>query len=1013
MQHTMRRLRRLSVPPTWLVLGLGLVLASAAVAGAQVTTTGTIQAIIEDSGGGRLAGATVSVSAPDVVTTRTTLTDAQGVAVLEALAPSTNYVLRASLSGFRDLTRDNVRVSSGQTTTLNLQLALATITEEVLVAGTSTVVDVTRAVSGQDITLELTESLPTGRSYQSYLQLVPGVMPDSTISSGNPSSRSGMNWKDIITGDNLGVSTDNQYYFEGINVTDPVTGTFGANLNTEIIQEQKVITGGIPAEYVGAAGLISTVITKSGSNAFSGSYNYFFQNDNLVAENKHNPGVTFSSHDTAFTAGGPVVRDRLRGFGSFRYTKRTEDVAAQDTHLLLRKPQTIQKQGFVKGTWTPTQNDLVSFTFLNDPYTRTGSIDPVVANSRDRQRIQGGNNYSGLYNRVWSDLLVDGSVNYHDGEISDRTVDRNNPANTVVFQRTDSRTLADEQLGGFGQDFPETRPTWQARGSAQYQWDRHRFKGGLEWAKHEDHRNRIYLPATNPALYTSITNRYLGAGVTAASIANSTLWSARQFNVNNASDFAGLMSRVNASASRASFYAAYDTDRNGTITAAELGQSLLFNSSAGNPNGQINYQRVLQTALGPQDTEVRGVSFFGQDEFSFNRLTFNVGLRAERWGHYATTGANVYTFPWTWAPRLSGVYDIRGDGQQKVSAYYGRYYDPVRMDMTNFAGTLDGQVREEQVFANGQWITYRIRGGPAQQDGFFSETAKTPYTDEFQIQYEVDLGRNMIGSATYYHRQTRDIFEDFDPGLYTEPSVYGGNINDPKSLFLGWDYFGWTATNHPAANFFLGTLKGGERNYNGLEFVFRKRFSERWQLLSSYNYLDATGNTVSDGNADFAGDVLWLDPRAPNMEGTIPGTVHHIFKTAGSYSTSFGLEFGGTYRWNSGTIVNQTQLASSRRLPIQVTTPFTFGGVSDFWVSPSAVGSVQNPSWGSVDVRLQYVRRMNKVTTEFFMDVFNLFDDQAAIRTEDLLSGTGATRFGNDITWVNPRRAFFGARVRF
>ena len=64
----------------------------------------------------------------------------------------------------------------------------------------------------------------------------------------------------------MGVSADNVYYFDGINVTDPVSGTFGANLNTEIIQEQKVITGGIPAEFVGAPGLISNVITKSGSN---------------------------------------------------------------------------------------------------------------------------------------------------------------------------------------------------------------------------------------------------------------------------------------------------------------------------------------------------------------------------------------------------------------------------------------------------------------------------------------------------------------------------------------------------------------------------------------------------------------------------------------------------------------------------------------------------------------------------------------------------------------------------
>ena len=68
------------------------------------------------------------------------------------------------------------------------------------------------------------------------------------------------------------------------------------------------------------------------------------------------------------------------------------------------------------------------------------------------------------------------------------------------------------------------------------------------------------------------------------------------------------------------------------------------------------------------------------------------------------------------------MYDLTGDGRQKASAYWGRYYDPVRMDMTNFAGTATGQTREEQVFIHNQWVTYRTRGGPTTIDGFFSPT---------------------------------------------------------------------------------------------------------------------------------------------------------------------------------------------------------------------------------------------------------------------------------------------------
>ena len=143
---------------------LALLLASTGSAFAQVTTTGTIQVILEDPQGGRLPGVTVTASAADVVTTRTAVTDAEGVATLEALAPSASYTVKAQLSGFRDLNRENVLVRSGQVTTLYEQLALATLTEQVAVTATTPVVDVTRAITGTDITLQLTESLPTGRS---------------------------------------------------------------------------------------------------------------------------------------------------------------------------------------------------------------------------------------------------------------------------------------------------------------------------------------------------------------------------------------------------------------------------------------------------------------------------------------------------------------------------------------------------------------------------------------------------------------------------------------------------------------------------------------------------------------------------------------------------------------------------------------------------------------------------------------------------------------------------------
>jgi hypothetical protein len=1000
------------------VTGVLLAIVAAGPAGAQVTTTGTVEVMVTDSDGGRIPGATVIATAADVTSQRTATSDGEGYARLPGLEPSRAYVVTIELSGFTSVRHEGVLVRSGQTTTLQTALQVAGVAESVEVTAETPVVDVTRATTGADITLELTEALPTGRSYQSFLQLVPGVMPDNPVQSGNPAARAGLNYSDIARtlGDNVGVSADNAYYFDGINVTDPVTGTFGANLNTEIIQEQKVITGGIPAEFVGVPGLISNVITKSGSNTFHGTANYFFQNSGLVAENEKGPNEEFSTKDTAFTFGGPVMRDRAWFFGSFRYLNRDDDVSALDTSAFLRTVERTDKQGFVKGTWGPTASDVLSFTYLSDPTSTTGRRDRDVTNERDRSREQGGHRYAGLYTRVWGNALLEIGGYAHNAELSEFSVIRK-PSNTAIFQAQDVRTLADEQLGGFGRDVPEERNARQARGSLSYTLDRHTLEGGLEWSKNINFRDTLYIES---ALYESISSRYAGAGVSAADIAGATgnRWSVLAFDYSNPSDFGGFIRSIDARADRARFYTAFDLNRDGTITSAELGTALRFSSTASNPDGQVNYDRTFQSALGPQELWSKGLSFYIQDDIRFSRWAINVGLRAEQWKHYATTGENIFTFDWEFAPRLSAVYDVLGDGRHKASAYYGRYYDPVRNNMTQFAGTLNGSVLEEQVFALGEWVTYRTRGGPTVQDAFFAPTTQTPYTDDLQVGYAVDLGGNQSFEFVYFNRRTRDILEDYDLELYATAQDgqihYPGPIDHPDSLFLGLEYFGYTQ--NPGSNFVIATLEGGKRDFHGLEFVYRRRLSDRWQGLVSYNYNRAKGNSNSDSNADFQGDVIFLDPRAPNQYGTQPGVIPHLFKMGGSYTLPMGLQFGAAFGWNSGVRTSRTFRASSRNLPIRVqpTELFEFAGIRDRWIAPNTVGEVEHPEYATFDVRVQYTHSIGgRANAEFFVDIFNLFNNQATVLTNDLVAGLGQVAFGDEVQWVLPRRAFLGARVKF
>jgi len=973
-------------------VGVALLMVAAS-APAQVVTTGTIVVVVEAQDGSRLPGAVVVAQSADAVTRREATSNAVGEATLVNLEPSANYTVTAAMAGFNNVRQEKVLVRSGQTTSLRFGPAETPL------------VDTTSAVTGQDITLELTESLPTGRSYQSYLQLVPGVAPSD---SGNPASKSGLNYSDI--GGEFGTSADNYYYFDGINVTDGLTGTFGANLNTEIIQEQRVLTGGLPAEYVGAPGLVSNVVTKSGSNSFHGSLNYFFQNDGLESENKNSENQKFSTYDTAATLGGPIVRDRAWFYGSYRRLNREDDVTSLDTNQLLRTVDNVQDQLFGKVTWAPTGNDTATFTFLSDPTDISGRRERDITNAADRERIQGGERFKVDYSRLLGAVVLDLGYSRHRGEVSDFSKIREE-ANTVVFRSTDTRTLADERLGGFGSDIIDERGTDLWRAAIQWNLNRHTVKAGIEYLENSRFLNALTI-GDSASTYISLADHL--SGITMRDLSEGTFTNSR-FDPFNESDFNGFINTVNGLSNRASFYNAYDVDRNGVITPDEMADSLRFDSTGGNPHGRVNYDRTFQSADGPQDFESQGLSFFAQDQVRFGRLTANLGVRAERFKHFNTLGDNIYTFEWTLAPRLSLIYDLRGDGKQKVSVYYGKYYDPIRNNMTAFAGSHSGRTREEQVFANGQWVTYRVRGG-ASLDAIFAPETKTPWTDDLMFGYQIDLGKSMAFEALYTKRRTRDILEDYDPVLYSDPEHYPGPIDHPDSLFLPYTHFGFPSTGLPgAANFFIATLEGGKRDYQGIELTVRRRFRDNWQALVSYSYNDSEGSSNSDSNADFQGDVLFLDPRAPNQYGPQPGSIKHLFKAAASYRFDMGIQLGAFYRWNSGALASRTFLASSRHLPnrVEATQVFEFAGITTRWLAPDVVGSYSHPSWGQLDLRLGYTKRFGNAGVELFADVFNVLDEQEGTQIQDLVAGAGGVAFNEPVAFLDPRRFFVGARLSF
>ena len=979
-----------------LAAALGMCFIGAALA----AETGGLRITITGSDGQPIAGATVQVSSPDSLVSRSAVTEADGSVRLTGLDPATNYTVEVGAAGYASYSADDVAVVSGKNLSLGYALGTTNL-ETVIVTGASlAAVDTTSATVGTTLNLDIVESLPTGRSYQSYLQLVPGVKPSA---GDNPSSKSGINYSDV--GGAIGTSTDNVYYLDGINVTDPLDGVAGSNFNSEIIQEQQVLTGGIPAEYAGGAGLVSKVITKSGGDEFHGSINYYLQNDSLVADDKHGESAGFSTFDTAATLGGPVIKDKLWFFGSYQIKNREDDVIDPVTGDALRTVNTDQDLAFFKTTWQITDDDRLTASFFNDPYERDGSTDATVINDRDTALEQGGDNYKLEYTRDWANVRLNAYGYRHEAEQS--TVAANSETRNDVAYFGGSPTNADLQQGGFGTN----TETWRNRDefglNLEYwldtSWGSHTFKAGYTQSDNEYTEDARYTGADS-ALYRSIAledsgasfDEFVGSG-----------WTGTRSIV--AGDTTRILTNISESPDSAYFIGLLDTDGDGAVSSDELG-AYQFDSTAGNPTGQVNNYRIQQSGPAPYTVTTKGKTFFLQDTWTLNQWTVNAGVRAEQWGHFDSFGQEVFTFDWELAPRLSIVYDLMGDGRSKVWGFVGRYYDPIRNDMTDFAGAGAGPVYNEQIFLGDRWLTFRSRG-PG--DAIFAPTTETPYTDELVLGYATTLGQNMNLSVIYTKRQTKDIFEDYDLGLYSNPNgdTANGQADENSAFYLPYSYFGYSSA--PEFNYVIGTLKGGERKYQGLEVTLQKYKSDNWQGMVSYTYNDAEGNSNSDGNADFQGDWIALDPRAPNQWGPQPGNIEHQFKAFGTYFMDFGLELSGVFNWNSGVRYSRTYSLYGRHLPEMTDTPYEVGGVTDTWILPGAVGGETGPAYSTFDIRAKYTHELPVGQLEFFLDVFNVFDQQSAISEQDLITGDGVYAFGEATDWVEPRRAYLSVRYSF
>src|SRR6476646_4333072 len=337
---------------------------------AQVDT-GTITGRVTDPTGAAIPGVQVSLVQTETNFRFSALTNADGIYRVQSLQPGT-YRITFEAAGFKRGVQEAVELRVGDVRALDATMEVGTLTESVEVKAQSVLLETETSTTG---TVTEGETLYKLALYQRYItnamSIVPGV---SVITTGGTAGLSAYN----VGGQR---NTGTGFFEDGVLGTDPVQGLTVVKPVENSVEEVKVLTGTLPAEYGHSAGGIITSVKKSGTNSVHGSasdygrtrmmtHRQFF---NIYTAAQSQPGAPngvpswFMQPDAS--VGGPIVIPKV-------YNGRNK------TFFFFGYQKLIEKKTQAYTSVTPTPDELRGdFTFgglgqtLYDPLTTRQNAD--------------------------------------------------------------------------------------------------------------------------------------------------------------------------------------------------------------------------------------------------------------------------------------------------------------------------------------------------------------------------------------------------------------------------------------------------------------------------------------------------------------------------------------------------------------------------------------------------------------------------------------------------------------
>ncbi|HEY7791772.1 MAG TPA: carboxypeptidase regulatory-like domain-containing protein [Vicinamibacterales bacterium] len=917
--------------------------------------------VVKDAQGAVLPGVTVTATSPALIGSEVAISEVNGAYRFASL-PAGTYTLSFSLTGFQTQERKGIVLATGQTLTIDVQLALASLKENVTVTAESPVVDTQSTTVGSVLSTAKLVGVPTSTDVWGALAQTPGVrMRGYDVGGSHKMSQTGY--------DSFGMRGQNHVVMEGLDTTEGNSGD--GNYMDYFTQSEMSVTaaGGDVAMQSPGAAIIYTV--KSGGNQFKGLENITYEGSNFVGNNIDSataargftgqPNLLFWEGHAEL--GGPVMKDKLWFYTAYNHFKLNKAISGVDqnvaTQLALFNSYTA------KLTYKASQKDtVVGFYNWNKKALPLRGLSATTPPESALAEYNPDWNIAGRYQRVWSNRLFSeftfGTWGYDFPEVP--SVDfRNQPP------RLDTATGVSSGAGWGGGagpfDLGWRRP--QVNGQGTYflptKHGSHDFKMGFAWA--------------NDSTYD---------------------------------DSSGTSGAI------------YYLDRNNKpdeIRLTDVGDPATFGTAWTGPN-----DRDLRYALYFQDrwtvgqfTTTLGLRYDHQRPYYESAKSDPIlsGIFQPT----TTPGATLLSRGML-APRAGVSWDPKGDSRSVVKAFYGRFYFNFATDFSNV--DPGGSNTRDYVFNdlnnNGLYDGPQELGALVGSTGGNSTTLdpniKTPYTDEVDLSYDHQFwGESSIRFA-YVRKMTRDQYATYNvarAGQFTVPVTVpvtlqnysaNGAVTQGTQNFTVYDIpdaLSGVVTNLVAT--MPAEVDNGAENYDTLDVAFNKRFQQGLFLDSSFDYgwrdeLRTTSSSNSPSNTDPIGTGYFQNvfPTVPNRQKTTSWQAH----LSGRYEFPLGIGFAANLRAQSGWPYARV---ISVKLPNVGTQKFLMTDLDQNYADAVTL----------IDLRLDKSVRVRTTRLTFMVDIFNLMNSNT-VTNFNLANGS---RYNQINATLDPRTVELGFRVEF